>query len=176
MQLSFQNRWQVVARCGSALLLFQYCGCAHLATVKTIPARLATGLHVEEPLDSGTKYLLAAEHEQPLPALGHDLLAAKISYAVLERHPKNESARSIYNFAVARVVQDVERFSSNRFFPLAYCMKVRRIGCMTALIMEKRVFLARHSTRVSRRAIRTMAGRLPTMLSTFSFLCTRTET
>src|SRR5258708_2724091 len=109
VQLSFQNRWQVFARCGFALLLFQYYGCAHLATVKTIPARLATGLHVEEPLDSATKYLLAAEHEQPLPALGHDLLAAKISYGVVERHPKNESARSIYNFAVARVVQDVDR-------------------------------------------------------------------
>src|SRR5256884_3440577 len=110
MRSSFQNRRQVFARCGFALLLFQYCGCAsHLATVKTIPARLATGLHVEEPLDSATKYLLAAEHEQPLPALGHDLLAAKISYGVLEQHPKNESARSIYNFAVARVVQDVDR-------------------------------------------------------------------
>jgi pimeloyl-ACP methyl ester carboxylesterase len=44
-----------------------------------------------------------------LPALSHDLLAAKISYGVLERQPKNESARSIYNFAVARVVQDVDR-------------------------------------------------------------------
>ena len=110
MRSNFQNRWQVFARCGFALLLFQYCGCAsHLATVKTIPARLATGLHVEEPLDSATKYLLAAEHEQPLPALGHDLLAAKISYGVVERHPKNESARSIYNFAVARIVHDVDR-------------------------------------------------------------------
>src|SRR5438876_8419527 len=110
MRSSFQNRWQVVGRYGFALLLFQCCGCAsHLATVKTIPARLATGLHAEDPLDSAIKYLLAAEHEQPSAALGHDLLAAKISYGVLERHPKNESARSIYNFAVARVVQDVDR-------------------------------------------------------------------
>ena len=64
---------------------------------------------MQEPLDSATKYLLAAEHEAPLTALGHDLLAAKISYGVLERQPKNEPARSIYNFAVARVVQDVDR-------------------------------------------------------------------
>src|SRR5205809_6236352 len=98
VQLSFQNRWQVVARCSFALLLFPYCGFAHLATVKTIPARLSTGLRVEEPLDSSAKYLFAAEHERPLAALSHDLLAAKISYGVLERHPKNESARSIYNF------------------------------------------------------------------------------
>ena len=99
-----------VARFAVALLLSGLCGCAsHLATVKTIPARLSTGLRVEEPLDSATKYLAAAEHEQALPALGHDLLAVKISVGVLERHPKNESARSLYNFAVARVVHDVDR-------------------------------------------------------------------
>jgi pimeloyl-ACP methyl ester carboxylesterase len=93
-----------------SLLLIGFCGCAsHLATVKTVPACLPTGLRAEEPLDSATKYLAAAEHEQALPALGHDLLAVKISEGVLERQPKNESARSIYNFAVARVVQDVGR-------------------------------------------------------------------
>jgi pimeloyl-ACP methyl ester carboxylesterase len=64
---------------------------------------------VERPLDAATKCLLAAEHEQPSVALGHDLLAAKTSYGVLEQEPKNESARSIYNFAVARVVQDIDR-------------------------------------------------------------------
>jgi pimeloyl-ACP methyl ester carboxylesterase len=106
----FQNKWQVFVRCGLALLLFQWCGCAaHLATVKAIPARLPAGLRAEEPLESATKYLLAAEHEQPLAALGHDLFAAKISCGVLARQAKNESARSIYNFAVARVVQDVDR-------------------------------------------------------------------
>jgi pimeloyl-ACP methyl ester carboxylesterase len=111
MRSSFQKRWQgFAAKCGLALFFFQCCGCAaHLATVKTIPARLPAGLRVEEPLGSATKSLLAAEHEQPFDALGHDLLAAKISYGVIERQPKNESARSIYNFAVARVVQDVDR-------------------------------------------------------------------
>src|SRR6478736_273859 len=110
MQSAFQSRYRVAANCGFALLVSGLCGCAaHLATVKTEPARLPTGLRVEEPLDSATKYLLAAEHEQPSVALGHDLLAAKISYGVLVRQPKNESARSIYNFAVARVVQDVAR-------------------------------------------------------------------
>ena len=109
MQLSFQNRRQVVARCGFALLLFQYYGCAHLAVVKTKPAQLPRTVVAEGPLESAKGYLAAAEHEQPLAALGHDLLAARISYGVLERHPKNESGRSIYNFAVARVVQDVDR-------------------------------------------------------------------
>ena len=101
---------QFVAGFAAALVLFGLCGCAsHLATVKTIPARLPTGLPAGEPLDSATRYLAAAEHEQALPALGHDLLAVKISEGVLERQPKNESARSIYNFAVARVVHDVDR-------------------------------------------------------------------
>src|SRR5438445_6627644 len=109
MRSSFQNRWQVVARCGFALLLFQYYGCAHLAVVKTKPAQLPRTVVAEGPLESAKGYLAAAKHEQPLAALGHDLLAARIPYGVLERHPKNESARSIYNFAVARVVQDVDR-------------------------------------------------------------------
>jgi pimeloyl-ACP methyl ester carboxylesterase len=109
MRSSFQNRCQVFARCGFALLLFQCSGCAHLAVVKTKPAQLPRTVVAEGPLESAKRYLAAAEHEQPSIALGHDLLAAKISYGVLERHPKNESARSIYNFAVARVVQDVDR-------------------------------------------------------------------
>jgi pimeloyl-ACP methyl ester carboxylesterase len=110
MSSSFQGKTRFVMKFAFALLVSGSCGCAaHLATVKTKPARLPTGLGVEEPVKSATKHLAAAEHEQALPALGHDLLAAKISYAVLERQPKNESARSIYNFAVARVVHDVDR-------------------------------------------------------------------
>src|SRR6266576_6777618 len=110
MRSSFQNSCQVFARCGFAILLFQCCGCAsHLATVKTKPARLPAGLRAEESLEPATRYLSVAEHEQPFAALGHDLLATKISYGVLQRHPKNESARSIYNFTVARVVHDVDR-------------------------------------------------------------------
>ncbi len=105
----FQNRWQVFVRYGFALLLFQCCGCAHLAVVRTKPAQLPKTVVAEGPLESAKRYLAAAEHEQPVPALNHDLLAAKISYGVLERQPKDESARSIYNFAVARVVQDVDR-------------------------------------------------------------------
>jgi pimeloyl-ACP methyl ester carboxylesterase len=106
----FAKYRRFITSLGFALVLFGGCGCAaRLATVKTKPARLPATVVSPAPLDSATKYLAAAEHEQPLPALGHDLLAAKISYGVLERDPKNESARSIYNFAVARVVQDVDR-------------------------------------------------------------------
>lgn len=110
MSSSFKRNARFVTKFAFALLVSGLCGCAaHLATVKTEPARIPTGLRVEEPLESATNYLRAAEHEQPVPALGHDLLAAKISYEMLERNPKNESARSIYNFAVARVVQHVDR-------------------------------------------------------------------
>ena len=102
--------WRFGINFAAASFLLACCGCAaHLATVKTQPARLPTRLRVEEPLASARRYLLAAEHEQPLAALGYDLLAAKISYGMLERHARDESARSIYNFAVARMVQDIDR-------------------------------------------------------------------
>ena len=40
----------------SLLVIVAFCGCAaHLATVKTEPARLPTGLAVEEPLESADK-------------------------------------------------------------------------------------------------------------------------
>jgi len=53
--------------------------------------------------------LLAAEKEQPLVALGDDLFAAKLSLNVLEQRPNDSSAQSIYNFSVARAVENVER-------------------------------------------------------------------
>ena len=88
-------KWRSAARFAFALLLCGWCGCAHLATVKTKPARLPAELANEEPLESARKYLSSAEHEPPLPALGHDLLAAMISQGVLERQPHYESARDL---------------------------------------------------------------------------------
>src|SRR5262249_24056325 len=97
---ALMRTWRFRIRFITGLASFAFCWCAsHLATVKIEPARLPTGLGVEEPIESATKYLITAEHEQPSAALGHDLLAAKVSYGVLERQPKNESARSVYNFA-----------------------------------------------------------------------------
>jgi pimeloyl-ACP methyl ester carboxylesterase len=107
---AFKRNVRFVKKFAFAVLVCGLCGCAaQLATVKTKPAHLPQGLPVEEPLGSAMNYLRAAEHEDPLAALAHDLLAAKIPYEMLERHPKDESARDIYNFAVARVVQDVDR-------------------------------------------------------------------
>jgi pimeloyl-ACP methyl ester carboxylesterase len=94
----------------NVLLLAGLCGCAaHLATVRTEPARLPAEPANNERLERARKYLAAAERGQPLAALGQDLVAAKIAYGVLEKRPEDDSARNIYNFAVARVVQDVDR-------------------------------------------------------------------
>jgi pimeloyl-ACP methyl ester carboxylesterase len=95
---------------GLALVLFSGCGCAApLATVHTKAPRLSAPVASEASLGPATKFLAAAEKEQPLSALGHDLLAARISSDVLERFPDNASARNIYNFAAARIVQDTAR-------------------------------------------------------------------
>src|SRR5258708_34512366 len=122
---ALRGGWQYLRSIDSLVVLVAFCRCtAHLATVKTQPARLPTGLRAEEPLDSATKDLMTAEHEQPSIALRHDLLAAKISYGVLERHPKNESARSIYNFAVARVVHEHDRTDLEPWSMSAKKMKI----------------------------------------------------
>src|ERR1051325_5820015 len=92
---------------GAALALFACCGCAHIATVKTTrpPMPLAVGSEEQRARD----YLIAAERQPPLAALGNDLLAAKLSLKLVQQQPTDSSAQSIYNFSVARVVENIER-------------------------------------------------------------------
>ena len=105
-----EERRRILTSFGLALVLFGCCGCAaQLATVKTKTPRLSATVASEAPLGSATKSLAAAENEQPLSALGHDLLAAKLSLNVLERRPNDLPAQSIYNFSVARAVQNIDR-------------------------------------------------------------------
>jgi pimeloyl-ACP methyl ester carboxylesterase len=85
------------------------CGCAHLATVKTTEPHVPATAASDEKLAVATQELTAAEREQPLIALGNDLSAAKLSLSVLEQRPSDASAQSIYNFSVARAVENVER-------------------------------------------------------------------
>jgi pimeloyl-ACP methyl ester carboxylesterase len=85
------------------------CGCAHLATVKTTEPHVPTIAASDEKLAVATQKLTAAEREQPLIALGNDLSAAKLSVSVLEQRPSDSFAQSIYNFSVARAVENVER-------------------------------------------------------------------
>src|SRR6476469_2657188 len=92
-----------------ALSIFGWCGCAHLATVKTTEPRVPTIAASEDELALAKRYLAAAAREEPLRSLGEDLSAAKLSLQVLERRPNDSLAESIYNFSVARAVENVER-------------------------------------------------------------------
>ena len=85
------------------------CGCAHLATVKTMPPRVPTIASSEDKLTLAKQQLAAAERAQPLVALGDDLSAAKISLNVLEQRTNDSAAQSMYNFSVARAVENVGR-------------------------------------------------------------------
>src|SRR4051812_20454126 len=92
-----------------ALSIFGWCGCAHLATVKTTQPRFPTSAASEDKLTLAEQHLAAAERAQPVVALGDDLSAAKLSLQVLDQRPDDSSARSIYNFSVARAVENVQR-------------------------------------------------------------------
>ena len=87
-----------------ALSAFVLWGCAHPATVKMAraPIPVATGNDQQR----AREYLVAAEREQPAAALGNDLSAAKLSLNILERRPDDSSAKNIYNFSVARAVEN----------------------------------------------------------------------
>jgi pimeloyl-ACP methyl ester carboxylesterase len=89
--------------------IFACCGCAHLASVKETRARLPIATASDEQLNAAKEFLSAAEREQPLAALGDDLVAAKLSLSVLAERPSDSSAQSIYNFSVARAVENVGR-------------------------------------------------------------------
>lgn len=90
-------------------VIFAGCGCAHLASVKVTRARPPAATGNDEQLQAAKQCLVSAEREQPLASLGDDLTAAKLSLSVLVQRPSDSSAQSIYNFSVARAVENVER-------------------------------------------------------------------
>ena len=92
-----------------ALSIFTLSGCVHLATVKKTEPRVPTVAASDEQLRSATECLIRAEREQPMVSLGDNLAAAKLSLQVLEQQPNDSPALSIYNFSVARAVENVER-------------------------------------------------------------------
>jgi pimeloyl-ACP methyl ester carboxylesterase len=91
-----------------ALSIFTISACAHLATVKTTEPPVPTIAASEDELRLAKQDLSAAEREPPLVALGHDLSAAKLSLDILQQRPNDSSAQSIYNFSVARAVENIE--------------------------------------------------------------------
>ena len=67
------------------------CGCAHLATVKTTEPHVPTLGPTDEKLAVATQHLTEAEHEQPLIALGNDMMTtARTSHAPFA--PKSDPA------------------------------------------------------------------------------------
>ncbi|HEY3660418.1 MAG TPA: alpha/beta fold hydrolase [Candidatus Udaeobacter sp.] len=92
-----------------ALSIFAWCGCAHLATVKTTQPRIPTIASSDVQLRDAAEYLMRAKRETPLVALGDDLAAARLSLSVLERQPNDSSAQSTYNFSVGRAVGNIKR-------------------------------------------------------------------
>jgi pimeloyl-ACP methyl ester carboxylesterase len=90
-------------------VIFANFGCTHLATVKNTRAPLPAITESDQQLHAARQRLIAAEREPPLTSLGDDLSAAKLSLNVLEQRPNDVSAQSIYNFSIARTVENVER-------------------------------------------------------------------
>ena len=90
-------------------VVFVSCGCAHLATVKETRARVPAAIASDEQLRAAKARLSAAEREQPLVSLGDDFAAAELSLSVLQKRPSDSLAQSIYNFSVARAVENVGR-------------------------------------------------------------------
>jgi pimeloyl-ACP methyl ester carboxylesterase len=103
------KRFRRVQMVFAGAVVFANCGCAHLATVKTTEPRVPTIVANEDELTLAKQHLVAAERAQPLVALGDDLSAAKISLNLLEQRPNDPAVLSIYNFSVARAVENVER-------------------------------------------------------------------
>jgi pimeloyl-ACP methyl ester carboxylesterase len=97
---------------GAALCVCFYGGCTPLASVKQTSARYAaTGVGVPE-LANAEKELAEAskiERQQPVVALENDLTAAKIAENTLDRQHVSTEALRLYNFAVARSVENLQR-------------------------------------------------------------------
>ena len=94
----------------AVLLVCLSCGCTPLASVKQTSVRYsATGT---QELAIAEKKLTEAgqiERRQPLLALADDLAAAKVAADALNRARDNTNAEKLYNFAVARSVENVQR-------------------------------------------------------------------
>jgi len=108
-QRSVLRRLRRIQTVFAVAVIFACCGCAHLASVKVTRARLPGVTGNDKQLQAAKQCLVSAEREQPLVSLGDDLSAAKLSLQVLERRPNDSLAQSVYNFSVARTVENVER-------------------------------------------------------------------
>ena len=95
---------------GAALFVCFYCGCTPLASVKPTSVRYApTGTQALARAEKDLAEASKIDKQQPLLALANDLSAARIAADVLDRERDNTKAQNLYNFAVARSVENVQR-------------------------------------------------------------------
>lgn len=90
--------------------VFVFASCTRLAVVKQTSVRYAATGAPE--LASAERELAEArkiDKQQPLLALADDLTAAKIATDLLDHQRDNINARNLYNFAVARSVENIQR-------------------------------------------------------------------
>jgi pimeloyl-ACP methyl ester carboxylesterase len=103
----------VVVRTSTCLLVSAVlCACAPLASVHRVEARLSRYDIVPDDLLVAKRRLSEAQRDadkQPLVALGDDLAAARIASMQLLHHGSEPEARDLYNFAVARSVENLQR-------------------------------------------------------------------
>ena len=99
-----------ISRAIAAVLILS--GCAQIATVKqTTPHFAPIGIQGSE-LSAADRELESAARlarADPLRALGGYLASAHLAYDELDRHPADKTARDLYNFAVARCIEIIER-------------------------------------------------------------------
>jgi pimeloyl-ACP methyl ester carboxylesterase len=95
---------------GVALCLCFCCGCTPLASVKHTSVRYAaTGTRGLAPAEKELAEASQIERRQPLLALAGDLTAVKIATDGLDRQRDDANAQKLYNFAVARSVENLQR-------------------------------------------------------------------
>ncbi len=99
-------------------------GCSEIATVKQTTPHFAPAGTQRGELNAADRELAAAEkleRSDPLRALGGYLASAHSAYDELDRHPTDRAARDLYNFAVARCIEVIERTPLdpwNKSFPV----------------------------------------------------------
>jgi pimeloyl-ACP methyl ester carboxylesterase len=101
--------WHPLPLIAAAVLLFA--GCTGIATVKVSDPRPAVA--TQEPELSSDEQLVREANKlvksDPNRALGNYLAAAHGAFDRLKQHPNDESARSFYNYCVARSMQTIEQ-------------------------------------------------------------------
>jgi pimeloyl-ACP methyl ester carboxylesterase len=101
-----------ISTCNCALVSLVLWGCTHLASVHPAAAHLPPNDLLPDNLLIARMRLSEAQkvaNREPLVALGDDLAAARIALRQLRDHEREPAALELYNFAVARSVENLER-------------------------------------------------------------------